>query len=103
MHAFLRRCMSMWLRLGQLLSYGSSCIHAGSAAVPECISSVWRWRPCALQRQDKRHMVQAVYELYNITAGSAWEEGDARLSKLVVIGRNLKKDVLSDWFTATRA
>lgn len=46
---------------------------------------------------------QAVYELYNVTEGAAWGPDDPRLSRIVLIGRNLKKDALSELFSATKA
>jgi len=50
-----------------------------------------------------KHIVQAVYELYNITQGAEWRGEEAKVSRVVVIGRNLKKDVLQQWFDATKA
>jgi hypothetical protein len=47
--------------------------------------------------------VQAVYELYNISPSASWGPGEARVSRVVVIGRNLKKDVLEKWFAENSA
>jgi G3E family GTPase len=52
--------------------------------------------PCA-------SVLQAVYELYNITQGTEWRPDEPQTSKVVVIGRNLKKDILQEWFNATKA
>ncbi|PNW88957.1 hypothetical protein CHLRE_01g052000v5 [Chlamydomonas reinhardtii] len=39
---------------------------------------------------DKKHSLQAVYELYEIMPGPAWQAGEARVSRVVLIGRNLR-------------
>jgi len=44
-----------------------------------------------------------VYELYNITPGSEWGPDEEKLSKVVVIGRNLNKQALTEWFALTQA
>lgn len=46
---------------------------------------------------------QAVYELYSITPGPEWPPSGPRTSKLVIIGRNLNKQALADWFEKTSA
>jgi G3E family GTPase len=38
--------------------------------------------------------VQAVHELYDIVEGSAWPPGQERLTRIVVIGRNLSHSLL---------
>ncbi|KAF5836021.1 CobW/HypB/UreG, nucleotide-binding domain-containing protein [Dunaliella salina] len=49
----------------------------------------------------RRHMIQAVYELYNITPTQQPDED--KLSKIVIIGRNLNKQALTEWFAQTQA
>jgi hypothetical protein len=44
-----------------------------------------------------------VYELYNITPGSQWAGNKSKLSKIVIIGRNLNHQKLTDWFGLTKA
>mmetsp|Transcript_34255 Transcript_34255/g.101811 ORF Transcript_34255/g.101811 Transcript_34255/m.101811 type:complete len:424 (-) Transcript_34255:408-1679(-) len=46
---------------------------------------------------DSKHVVHAVYELYNISDGGVWQEGQVPGTKIVVIGRNLKVDQLQEW------
>lgn len=43
---------------------------------------------------DKMHMLQAVYELYDVVEGPAWQPGMNRDSRLVVIGRRLDQQQL---------
>ncbi|KAG1666105.1 hypothetical protein FOA52_010895 [Chlamydomonas sp. UWO 241] len=49
---------------------------------------------------DTKHVVQAVYELYNITPTSQWLPGRPRETKIVLIGRNLKQAQLQEWLDA---
>jgi G3E family GTPase len=42
-----------------------------------------------LKGSNHMHMLQAVYELYEIMEGPAWEPQQPRMSKIVVIGRFL--------------
>uniref|UniRef100_A0A7S3QRB0 CobW C-terminal domain-containing protein n=1 Tax=Dunaliella tertiolecta TaxID=3047 RepID=A0A7S3QRB0_DUNTE len=49
----------------------------------------------------RRHMIQAVYELYNISPTQQQDED--KLSKIVIIGRNLNKQALTEWFAQTQA
>ncbi|KAG2432777.1 hypothetical protein HYH02_012909 [Chlamydomonas schloesseri] len=39
---------------------------------------------------DKKHSLQAVYELYEIMPGPAWQQDEVRVSRVVLIGRNLR-------------
>ena len=41
-----------------------------------------------------KHVLQAVHELYDIVEGPAWREGEPRGSKLVFIGRRLRREAL---------
>ncbi len=41
--------------------------------------------------------LQAVYELYEVFPTTAWEPDAARESVVVIIGRNLKREVLTKW------
>jgi G3E family GTPase len=42
----------------------------------------------------RKHVLQAVHELYDIVEGPAWREGEPRGSKLVFIGRRLRREAL---------
>ena len=39
-------------------------------------------------------VLQAVYELYDITAGPDWRPGEPRATRIVLIGRNLRQELL---------
>ncbi len=39
--------------------------------------------------------VQGVHEIYDVVEGPAWRPGEARGSKLVFIGRRLRRDALA--------
>ncbi|GLC33940.1 hypothetical protein PLESTB_000820300 [Pleodorina starrii] len=43
-----------------------------------------------VEGSDKKHMLQAVYELYEVVSGPEWQPGEARATRLVIIGRNLR-------------
>ncbi|UKJ06652.1 CobW family GTP-binding protein [Solitalea lacus] len=43
---------------------------------------------------DERHIVQSVMNNASYTLGSDWEEGMVRTSKIVFIGKNLRRDLL---------
>eukprot|EP00850_Spirogloea_muscicola_P008663 SM000046S16444 [mRNA] locus=s46:699449:703222:- [translate_table: standard] len=47
-----------------------------------------------------KHVLQAVVELYDITAGQPWESAEERLNRVVVIGRNLDRTWLKTTFEA---
>jgi hypothetical protein len=48
--------------------------------------------------------MQAVFELYNISATRVeWGPGEARISRVVVIGRSLHRTALAEWFAAVQA
>ncbi|XP_066470479.1 zinc-regulated GTPase metalloprotein activator 1A-like isoform X1 [Tiliqua scincoides] len=54
--------------------------------------------------KDKPHqvIVQGVHELYELEETTIrWKEDDERMNRLVLIGRNLDKDILKDTFIAT--
>ena len=38
--------------------------------------------------------MQAVHELYEVIEGGAWRPGDERITRMVVIGRNLCRSTL---------
>ena len=42
----------------------------------------------------RKHILQAVHELYDIVEGPAWREKEPRGSKLVFIGRRLRREAL---------
>ncbi|KXZ54969.1 hypothetical protein GPECTOR_3g136 [Gonium pectorale] len=44
----------------------------------------------AVAGSDKKHMLQAVYELYEVVSGPEWQSGEARTTRIVLIGRNLR-------------
>ncbi|GFR53016.1 hypothetical protein Agub_g15708 [Astrephomene gubernaculifera] len=47
---------------------------------------------------DKKHMLQAVYELYEVVSGPEWQPGEARATRIVLIGRNLRPSaVKASW------
>jgi G3E family GTPase len=48
-----------------------------------------------------RYVIQSIHMLIEGDHGKAWKRGEARLSRLVFIGRNLPKDVLRDGFEKT--
>ncbi|MEW5302896.1 MAG: hypothetical protein WDW38_003996 [Sanguina aurantia] len=54
----------------------------------------------SIEGSDQKHQLQAVYELYEITAGPCWGEGEARVSRIVIIGRHLRKQHLQGTFAA---
>jgi G3E family GTPase len=43
---------------------------------------------------DYRTSMQAVHELYDIIEGPLWADGEDRVSKVVIIGRNLDEPTL---------
>ncbi|GFH10756.1 CobW C-terminal domain-containing protein, partial [Haematococcus lacustris] len=56
-----------------------------------------------IQGDPRKHMVQAVYELYSIAPSIPWLPEEQPESRVVIIGRNLKKSVLVQWFEGTAA
>lgn len=46
------------------------------------------------QYQDKRAIVQSVKQMCVFTAGNDWEEGEERVTKIVFIGKHLRRDIL---------
>ncbi|BDS15374.1 CobW family GTP-binding protein [Aureispira anguillae] len=46
------------------------------------------------QYQDKKAIVQSVKQMCVFTAGDDWSESDERLTKIVFIGKHLRKDIL---------
>lgn len=48
----------------------------------------------------KKHVLQAVYESYNIKPTSEWAAGEVRGTVVVIIGRGIKKAKLEEWFEA---
>ena len=52
---------------------------------------------------DKRFVVQAVHMLLEGDHQRAWKEGEERVTRLVFIGRNLPKDIISDGFQKCRS
>ena len=47
-----------------------------------------------VQYQDKKMIFQSVRKSYSFKLGEAWPEGKPRQSRIVFIGRNLRKDIL---------
>jgi G3E family GTPase len=47
-----------------------------------------------VQWQDRKVIVQSVRKAHSITLGGEWPEGKPRQSRIVFIGRNLRKDIL---------
>lgn len=54
----------------------------------------------AIRGSPKKHMLQAVYELYEIVAGPEWSPGEKPESCVVLIGRNMSHDTLHEQFSA---
>ena len=52
---------------------------------------------------DDRFVVQAVHMLLEGDHQRAWKETEDRLTRLVFIGRDLPKDIISDGFAKCRA
>ncbi|MFN3363634.1 MAG: CobW family GTP-binding protein [Allorhizobium sp.] len=52
---------------------------------------------------DERFVVQAVHMLLEGDHQRAWKENEERVTRLVFIGRNLPKDIISDGFQKCRA
>ena len=52
---------------------------------------------------DDRFVVQAVHMLLEGDHQRAWKQGEERVTRLVFIGRNLPRDVISDGFSKCRA
>mmetsp|Transcript_16374 Transcript_16374/g.28071 ORF Transcript_16374/g.28071 Transcript_16374/m.28071 type:complete len:434 (+) Transcript_16374:51-1352(+) len=52
---------------------------------------------------DRKHMLQAVYELYNLVPSVAWLPNEQRVSRIVLIGRPLDKQALQELFDSTCA
>ncbi|MCP4438365.1 MAG: GTP-binding protein [Aureispira sp.] len=46
------------------------------------------------QFQDQKTIVQSVRQMHVFQAGPTWEEGEKRVSKIVFIGKQLRKDIL---------
>lgn len=46
------------------------------------------------QYQDKRAIVQSVKQMCVFTAGDDWAEGEERVTKIVFIGKHLRRDIL---------
>jgi G3E family GTPase len=72
-------------------------IDRGAAAVPQCSANI------AFKGDDERFVVQAVHMLLEGDRQRAWKDGEERVSRLVLIGRNLPKDVIEEGFLACRA
>ncbi|KAJ7943359.1 COBW domain-containing protein 1 [Quillaja saponaria] len=53
-----------------------------------------------VQKSDQLHTLQAVRELYEIVPARKWKTEENRMNKLVFIGHNLNKDVLTNSFRA---
>ena len=51
-----------------------------------------------MEGSRRLHIVQAVRELYDIVEGPEKAEDDVLLARLVLIGRDLQKDKLTDSF-----
>ncbi len=44
----------------------------------------------------RRHVLQAVGQTYEITAGTQWPQGSDRTTKIIVIGADLRPDLLQE-------
>ncbi len=56
----------------------------------------------SFDRDDDRYVVQGVHMLMEGDHQRAWREGEARITRLVFIGRNLPKDIIIDGFNKCR-
>lgn len=57
----------------------------------------------SLAGDNDRFVVQAVHMLLEGDSQRPWKDGEERVTRLVFIGRNLPKDVISDGFLKCRA
>ncbi|MBZ9989540.1 GTP-binding protein [Mesorhizobium sp. BH1-1-5] len=57
----------------------------------------------AFKEDNDRFVVQAVHMLLEGDHQRPWKEDEERVSRLVFIGRNLRKDIIEDGFLACRA
>jgi G3E family GTPase len=57
----------------------------------------------AFAGDDDRYVVQGVHMLMEGDHQRSWKDGEERVSRLVFIGRNLPKDIISDGFMKCRA
>ncbi|WP_026614206.1 CobW family GTP-binding protein [Ensifer aridi] len=57
----------------------------------------------AFAGDDERYVVQGVHMLMEGDHQRPWKDGEERVSRLVFIGRNLPKDIISDGFLRCRA
>ncbi len=56
----------------------------------------------SFDRDDDRYVVQGVHMLMEGDHQRAWRDGEERVTRLVFIGRNLPKDILTDGFDKCR-
>ena len=56
----------------------------------------------SFDRDDDRYVVQGVHMLMEGDHQRAWRDGEARITRLVFIGRNLPKDIIIDGFNKCR-
>jgi G3E family GTPase len=56
----------------------------------------------SFDRDDDRYVVQGVHMLMEGDHQRPWRNGEARITRLVLIGRNLPKDILTDGFDKCR-
>ena len=56
----------------------------------------------SFDRDDDRYVVQGVHMLMEGDHQRAWRDSEARITRLVFIGRNLPKDILTDGFDKCR-
>ncbi|EFJ50457.1 hypothetical protein VOLCADRAFT_88817 [Volvox carteri f. nagariensis] len=47
-----------------------------------------------VEGSEKKYMLQAVYELYEVVSGPDWQPGEVRATRVVIIGRNLRPAVV---------
>jgi G3E family GTPase len=57
----------------------------------------------AMQGSDKRLVIQGVHMMMDASDKTPWKAGDARVSRLVFIGRHLDKDALERGFSDCKA
>jgi G3E family GTPase len=52
----------------------------------------------AVMGMGRRLLVQAVQEMFDLFETTAWAAGDVRMTRLVVVGRNLRAARLNEHF-----
>ncbi|CAD5112271.1 DgyrCDS1500 [Dimorphilus gyrociliatus] len=63
------------------------------------IIEIYRMKGVFSVRGDgKRHIVQAVHEIFDRSRTSDWEEGEEKINRIIFIGRNIDRTILKNSF-----